>query len=177
MILLKKLILLLAACLLFTCSYAESVWILCQPDSFVNLRPFANKSCEPEARMECSTKLETDNKTKNGYLYVTDTSSESGCGWVHKGYVVYSEPIRVMRNVNVFAKGRIACRRTINGTRRCWIHDGDVVMAYFISKEWAVTNKGFIQTRYLGVDYEQLAKNSARIAANGESTSLHYEDE
>ena len=179
MVLLKRFIFLLLAIVLFvSCSVAEntSVWVLCQPDSYVNIRPFASKRHDPCGIMECGWDGETDGTTKNGYILVYSISTEAGCGWIKKGYIVYSKPIVHTYNTNIYSKGRVACWRSIGGNRRCWAKNGDCITVYATSEEWAVTNKGFIRTEYLGVDYNQLLKLELEDGqSDTESIDLHWE--
>ena len=158
-------------------AFAEDVWVLCQPDSYVNTRPYANKKQEPNGYMECGWHAETEGKTKNGYLYIS-MSNEDGYGWIHKGYVVYSEPVIMTFETNIYSQGRVACWRSIGGNRRCWAHEGDVVIVYAVSKEWSVTNKGFIKTKYLGVNYDTIL-NSKLVEGQSdtEPVELHWEDD
>lgn len=174
----KKIILILMALILLVPSaFAEDVWILCQPDSFVNTRTSANKNSSVNGRMECGWKAETNNKTRNGYIYIEDMSNEDGFGWISKGYVVNSKPIIITLHTSVYANGRVACWRSIGGTRRCWVNDSDQVTVYAVSKDWSVTNKGFIKTKYLGVDYELLARNLAKGFSDTRSTELYWDDD
>lgn len=175
----KKIIAILALlCLLFSFAYAEDVWVLCQPDSFVNTRPFASKKQEPNGIMECGWKASTNGKTKKGYLYLDDLSNEDGYGWIHKGYVVYSEPVLITFETNIYAEGRVACWRSIGGKRRCWVQPGDVVTVYAVSEEWSVTNKGFIKTEYLGVNYDRLLEiDMEDEQTDNQSIDLHWEDD
>ena len=127
--------------------------------------------------MECGWHAETEGKTKNGYLYIS-MSNEDGYGWIYKGYVVYSEPVIITFETNIYAKGRVACWRSIGGTRRCWAKPGDVVVVYAVSEEWAVTNKGFIKTKYLGVNYDALLKiNLENGQNNTQPDDLYWEDD
>ena len=168
----KKFILVFITVLLFVSSaFAEDIWILCQPDSYVNIRPFASKKQEPCGIMECGWDAITDGTSKNGYLLVYTTSTEAGSGWIKKGYIVYSKPVVHTYKTNIYSKGRVACWRAIGGNRRCWVKNGDCVTVYATSEEWAVTNKGFIKTKYLGIVYETLLQDSLN------SEEMHWEDE
>lgn len=174
----KKIVLvLLAMLLLMSSAFADDVWVLCQPDSYVNIRPFASKKHEPSGIMECGWKSSTNGVTKKGYLFLDDVSNEEGCGWISKGYVVYSEPVMYTFQTNVYSNGRVACWRSIGGTRRCWVNNGDIVTVYAVSEEWSVTNKGFIKTKYLGVNYNNLLNQKLDDGkAHTEPDDLHWED-
>ncbi len=125
------------------------IWIVCQPDSFVNIRAFPNGRSESVGRLDSGDSVYTDGNTKRGFLHVY-ASIEPGEGWVHKGYVVYDEPVKPeQQEYTVQSKGRVACRRSAGGTRRCWVRNGDPVRVYYISDEWSITNKGFIKTEFL----------------------------
>lgn len=175
----KKLIsFLIFLALLFSHAFAAEVWVLCQPDSYVNIRPFANKKQIPCGYMECGWKAETNGETKNGYLYLDSVGTESNTGWVKKGYIVYSEPVIITVETNIYSKGRVACWRSIGGKRRCWAKDGDSITVHAVSEEWSVTNKGFVKTKYLGVDYDALLNKRLDAGQTyGESDALYWEDE
>ena len=125
-------------------------WVLCQPDSWVNARMNPTKKSIKLGYLECGDHLYTDGKIKNGFLHVWGFSFELGEGWVHKGYVVYSQPyIPVFKKTTVKSNGRVAARRTVNGDRRCWLKDGNEITVYMASEEWSVTNKGFVKTKFI----------------------------
>ena len=156
-----------------SCAFGETVWVLCDPDSYVNIRPFASKKEDPCGIMECGWSAETNNKSKNGFIYLSEVAIEQGSGWIKKGYVVYSEPVIYTYRANVYSKGRVACFRAINGKRRCWVNNGDTITVYATSEEWSVTNKGYIKTKYIGVDYDDLWERMATGKTNAKSAALH----
>ena len=151
-------------------------WVLCQPDSYVNVREFAKKGNNEISIMECGDAAYTNGQTKRGFLYLCEVNNELGYGWIHKGYIVYSKPIIKTFETNIYSTGRVACLHSISGTRKCWIKPGDVVTVYAISDEWSVTNKGFIKTKYLGVNYDLLSDNMERTESYTESADLYWED-
>lgn len=157
--------------------YELRCWVLCQPDSYVNVREFAKKGNNEIGIMECGDAAYTDGRTKRGFLYLCGVANELGCGWIHKGYIVYAEPVIVTFETNIYSNGRVACWRSIEGTRRCWVNEGDTVTVYAVSDEWSVTNRGFIKTKYLGVNYDLLLANMERTESDSESTDLHWEDD
>ena len=151
----KKLIalaLLIALIFSFTSANTEKkytqAWVLCQPDSYINVRAFPKKTSEVIGRLFSGDYIYVDGKTKKGFAHC-DVAVEGGEGWVYKGFLVYSEPIPDGHVYPIEAKGRVACRRDVNGTRRCWVHNGDPVRVYMISDEWCLTNKGFIKTKFI----------------------------
>jgi len=125
-------------------------WILCQPDSWVNTRIKPTKKSEELGRLECGDKILTDGKVKNGYLHVYGLWFEMGEGWVKKGYIVYDEPYKPpFVDNNIKSNGRVQARKTINGKRRCWLQDGQEIKVYMMTDEWAVTNKGYVQSKFI----------------------------
>lgn len=128
--------------------YIEA-WVLCQPNSWVNSRRFPKKDAEVNAYLDSGTKLYLDGKTKRGFAHCVGMNNEDGEGWVYKGFLVYSEPVPDGHVYPIDAKGRVACRRYVNGTRRCWAHKDDPVTVYMVSDEWCLTNKGFIKTEFI----------------------------
>ncbi|MBR6982175.1 MAG: hypothetical protein IKH75_01355 [Ruminococcus sp.] len=124
------------------------VWVLCQPDSYVNVREFAKKGSSEVAMGESGDWFWSDLKTKNGFIHVFGWF-EAGEGWINKGYVVFDEPEEVNCCHRIDSNGRVACRRTIGGNRRCWAYCDDIVMVYWKADEWAVTNRGFIKTEFI----------------------------
>ena len=146
----KKIILIFFAVLFVGTAFAETepVWILCQPDSYVNIREKPSGRSNSVGYAECGDVFETDGKTKGGFLHVI-AAIEAGEGWISLGYVVYEQPVYVGYKMIVNSKGRVNARKTIDGKRRCWVYPGDIVTVYWMA-DWAVTNRGFIKSEYLG---------------------------
>jgi len=145
-------ILFIAALLISTVSVAETVWVLCQPDSYVNIRARASGRSQREGYALCGDFFETDCKTKNGFLHIY-ASIEAGEGWISLGYIVWDEPQAVNAQYYICSPYRVAVRKTIGGERRKWAHALDEFQVYWMSNEWSVTNKGFIKTEYLEEDH------------------------
>ena len=144
----RFLILLLAVLLLVRSAVADSVFVLCQPSSFVNVRVFPKKGSEIAGRVELGDELETDGTRRNGFVHIIGFE---GDGWINAGFVTES-PVEIRTfETEVNSTGRVACRRAIKGTRRKWLSDGQKVVIFALAGDWAITNQGFIQTRYLGV--------------------------
>lgn len=140
-----------------THSHAEEqiCWILCQPDSWVYARMNPKKKSTELGRLECGEMVYTDGITKNGFIHVYDLNFELSEGWVSKGYIVYDEPRKPETiETQIKSNGRVQARKTINGKRRCWVKNGQSIKVYMISKEWSVTNKGFIKTEYIDTGNE-----------------------
>lgn len=152
--------------------YAETCWVLCQPDSYVNIRETPKKTGIIAGLADCGMEFEATKHTKAGFQQVYNLSLETDTGWINKGYLVYSQPVEVNSKVNIYSNGRVACWRSIGGRRRCWVRSGDTVELYWVSEEWSVTNKGYIKTEFLGVDYETLLN----IDRSNSSEELHFEE-
>ena len=138
---------LLAVLILFSVAVADSVFVLCQPDSFVNVRAFPRKNADIAGRVELGWQLETDGVRKNGYVHVE--GFENG-GWVCAGFLTSEQVTVYTFKTEILSKGRVACRRSIKGQRRRWLSDGQKVTVYAFAGDWSITNQGFIQTQYLG---------------------------
>ncbi len=138
---------------LFMAARAEEqliqAWVLCQPDSWINIRGSASNHGTYEGMLTSGDSIWTDGLSQNGYIHCDNMTTEAGCGWVYEGYVVYSEPIQINGYCSVKSNGRVACRRTIEGTRRKWLKNGDRLYVYSISDQWALTDAGFIRNDFL----------------------------
>jgi len=131
-------------------------WILCKPEtkdrpvSEVLIREKPGKNGEIVGAAKLGVKLETDWKEKGKWLHVVELASESGEGWVYGGYVVFQEPEIIGEMREIVGGGRVRCRQCIDGKTTGWIAAGKSVMVYAMADGWAVTEKGYIQSRYIG---------------------------
>ena len=129
------------------------VFILCNPNTNVNVRSSPKKGTSVVGWIDFGDEVLTDGEKRNGFLHVF-TSGEMD-GWIHSGYVVEDEPRKVERAwANVAATGRVMTYKRIGGQKNGWVEIGTQVRVYAISEEWAVTNRGYIRTKYLEVWYE-----------------------
>lgn len=147
----KKVVLLLVCMmLLFGCAVAEdNVWALCK--SYVNLRAKPSKNAQIVGYLDCGDGAETDWEVKGSWLHIISPSTEYGDSWVNLAYMTDSKPEKVNETFVVVSSGRVALRKTIDGKRRAWIHEGDTVKVLWVSDEWSLTNRGYIKTEYLEV--------------------------
>ena len=135
---------------------SEETWvfILCNPKTPVNIRKSPKNGGEKIGRLDFGDSVKTDGKKKNGFLHVVDITEE-GQGWIFAGYVVKDQPVKCEKTrANIAATGRVMSYRWIGGRKNCWLHICDEVQVLAMSEEWAVTNKGYIRTKYLEVWYE-----------------------
>lgn len=126
-----------------------TAWILCRPGDYVNVRTSASTRSESLGRMDAGDSVQIDGRTKNGFAHAKDLSLEMEEGWIHAGYLVFDEPKADGEIHRIRANGRVACRKWINGPRRCWVQSGSEVKVWFTSAEWCVTNKGYIKSEYV----------------------------
>lgn len=131
----------------------HELFIICNPNSYVCVRGSPDKGAERTGLLDCGDSVITDGEKKNGFLHIL-WITEADEGWVFLGYVVEDKPIIETVHANVAATGRVAARRYIGGKRRCWVNVCSEVKVYARTDEWAVTNKGFIQSQYLEIWYE-----------------------
>lgn len=130
------------------------VFILCNPKTPVIVRKMPKKGSAEAGRLDFGDEVWTDGRKKNGYLHVIGIT-EGGDGWVFAGNTIQDKPERLTgARANVASTGRVMSYRWVKGKKRGWIDNGTQVTVYAVSEEWAVTNKGYIKTKYLEVWYE-----------------------
>ena len=145
-------IIILAAVAAFAAAQAEEMdcWVMCQPGDYVNARRAPSTRSESIARLECGDPIEVNGESRKGFLYCPDMPNEYGEGWVYSGYVATEQPQNACgAKYTIRSNGRVACRKCIEGDRRCWVVDGSEVRVWGYTSEWAVTNKGFVKTEYI----------------------------
>lgn len=123
-------------------------FIMCQPDSFVWVRERARKHSAKTGYLMLGDRIRSDGRTHNGFIHVLGVT-ESDEGWISCGYLAEDEPEIAEQTARITSRGRVACRRSINGARRKWLRNGDEVTVYAWGPEWCVTNEGFIRNEYL----------------------------
>ena len=134
---------------------AETMWVVCSPDDVLLVRESPKKTSAAVSELVPGTEVETSGKVRNGYTKLTGLASESENGWVRSIYLVDEEPEYIGRAATVISKGRLAARRCIGGERVRWLKPGSTVTVWFRTSEWSVTDKGYVQSRYLRVDGEE----------------------
>ena len=128
---------------------AEDVWVLCDPDSFVCVREYPRKSSYAFGGVTCGMIMHTDGKTQKSYLHVVDVHAEEDTGWISSQHIVYDEPVYLNQEATVVSNGRLAARTGVNGKVRKWLQPMDTLMVIYWSREWCLTNYGYVQTDYL----------------------------
>ena len=130
------------------------IFIFCNPKTPVNVRRTPKKGAVISGRLDFGDYVETDGEKRNGFLHVYGIT-EDGEGWIFAGYAIEDQPTKVENAwANIAASGRVMSYRWVNGKRRGWVNVCTQVKVYAISEEWAVTDHGYIRTKYLEVWYE-----------------------
>lgn len=127
----------------------HTMYTLCMENDYVNIRLKPSVKSEATGYLTCGDPVELDGKERNGFCHIIGMT-EYGEGWVYSGYLV-SDPPKDMNGAKyqIVSDGRVACRKSISGKRRCWAKNGEVIRVWYWSEEWCLTSKGFVQTRYL----------------------------
>ena len=125
----------------------ETVYVLCNPESYVNIREKPSTRSARAGFAYCGDDFKTDGKEKNGFLHIF-AGTESGEGWISKGFIVYCKPEEVDEVWEIESNGRVAARNTVGGKRTRWLKNGDSVKVYYVA-EVAVTGVGFVDARYV----------------------------
>jgi len=141
---------------LYNHAFADTMYVLCGPTTEINVRISPRKNSEVLGYRTCGDSVETDGIERNGYLHIINLNLELAEGWIYKGLLV-NDPVFISEGLcQINSSGRVASRVYINGKRRKWLKDGTEVMVYAIGREWSYTNKGYIRTDYLTLNYPQI---------------------
>ena len=124
-------------------------FVICQPDGLVNIRSKPKKSAAEIGWATCGTRLLTNGKIRNGYLFVYDLAAEVSTGWISVRYITEEQPKEIGERMVIRAEGRVACRKWMDGKIVKWYRDGDQVMVHWMADGWAVTDRGYIRYEYL----------------------------
>lgn len=126
------------------------MFVICQPDSFVNIRARASKHAYLEGRLYLGDSVFVD-AWHGSWAHCVNLGCEAGEGWVNVGYLAEMEPDVLVEAVQMrTTKANVNTRYCIGGKRRsCLRKRGTVVTVCAISDEWAVTNVGLIQANLL----------------------------
>lgn len=131
-----------------------TVWVLCQPDSYVTIRSGPKKTTAVSGYAYPGDGFQTDGRKRGGYLHVYVTN-EAGEGWISRKYLTECEPeIFEESEIMTVNVKQVNCRMCIGGRRRGWLKRGAEVTVYAMSDDWAVTNYGYIQSKYLDLPAE-----------------------
>ena len=136
-------------------AHAETVtttgYIMCK--SYVLIRMWPSRKAQEVGQLDPCDTVEIDGRTKDGYAHIVAPCD----GWVHAGYIVFSEPKAVNATATVTAPKRVACRKWCDGPtvdERPYLITGSEVKVYWLSQDWAITNRGFVKTEWLEGDFD-----------------------
>lgn len=134
------------------CAQGESgrrdAWIICQPGDYINARSAPRKTGIVIGCLDPGDKVQTDGEMRNGFLHIYG-GFEQEDAWVSTMYITEEEPEELNREYMIVSEGRVACRRGIDGKRRAWAKEGDLVKVYWWTETWCVTSRGFIMSEYV----------------------------
>lgn len=127
---------------------AETAWVLCHPDSYVNIRWSPSTRSTAEAQVYAGDEIELDGKKDGKWLHCL-CSSESGDGWIRSDYISTDEPDILDGAAYEITKNRTRVRTSASGRVIRMLKKGTTVTVYLMTPEWSVTNFGFIATEFL----------------------------
>ena len=124
-------------------------WVMCQPDSEVNVREFPNRHAAEVARVFPGDRIELTGKKKGRWYHCT-IPSENGEGWIRGDFLVFTEP-EIYPEGKIFetTNGKLYARYSIRGNKRKTLKKGVKVTVYMMSEDWAITSQGFIMSKFL----------------------------
>lgn len=132
-------------------AFSEEKYILCRPETEVNVRLYPKFGAEIIGHKYFGDAVCTDGKRKNGFIHVYDLGFEHMEGWIYSGVLVDYPPILWQEEEQISSSGRVAARQYIGGKRNKWLKSGRDVLVYAYSQEWSITDHGYVQTKYLSV--------------------------
>ena len=132
---------------------ADEYYVLCKPGVYVNVRQNPARKSEVIGELELGDMVETDGKEKNGFVHVTGLSFELTEGWIYKGLLIPEKPYIKEFTVQTISSEKVSTRHYINGKRKAWVKPGRDVIVYAMGKEWSITNKGYMMTKFLPINY------------------------
>ena len=151
-VLLLNLLVMLALVFILDYAQAEEYYVLCRPESEVNIRERPKLKSGIVACYFFGDRVATDGLEENGFVHVVDINGEVSEGWMYRGLLVDDPPVASHGTAQVFCDGRVACRKYADGKIQRWLEDGSEVKVYAISEVWCVTEYGYIKTEFLTVN-------------------------
>ena len=133
---------------------ADEKFILCRPRTEINVRACPKWGGENIGHLYFGDSVELDGKVRNGFAHIVGLSFESMEGWIYQGLLVDTPPVVFECKDQIISDGRVAARQYIGGKRNKWLRSGKEVVVYAISEEWSITDQGYVQTKYLSVNYQ-----------------------
>lgn len=126
-----------------------TVWILCQPGDYVNVRATPSTNAEQIGYLDPADEITINVNAKNGFFPIESPLFERE-GYVSCRYVSTEEPEWFNgQTYTIVSNARVMARRWIEGPRVSWLVNGTDVQVFWYTPTWCVTNRGFIKTEYL----------------------------
>lgn len=130
--------------------YLKEMYVMCQPDSYVNIRARANKHSQEEGRLYVGDMVLVD-RQHGAWSHCVGLACEAGEGWVKTEFLDDWEPELFREGTKmVTVKDNVNARYSLNGKRRKLLRKGSKVTVWAISEDWAVTSQGMIMADLLG---------------------------
>ena len=143
---------LIAVLSVYDYAFADEFYVLCKPDGEVNVRERSKLKSPIVGCVFFADRIETDGKEENGFVHVVNLHAEADSGWIYKGLLSKSEPIKATGKAQVFGSEKVAARKYAGGKVKKWLHEGQNVELYAISEDWCVTEYGYVMTKFLTVN-------------------------
>lgn len=136
--------------LLVTGAAAEktSGWVMCQPDSMVNIREKPDKNSDVVAWGYMGDEITLDGRKKGKWLHVI-IPCETGEGWIRSDYVSEDPPEDVGSGVFRVEKNNTFARTSAGGKIRLRMKAGKELTVHMVTALWCVTSEGFVRTECL----------------------------
>ena len=128
---------------------ADTKYILCKPETEINVRRSPKFRGEIIGHLYFGDRVELDGSIRNGFAQVGGFGFEVMEGWLYTGLLVDDPPMIYEATAEIVSSGRVAARQYINGKRNKWLKPGKEVYVYAISREWSITDQGYIKTAFL----------------------------
>ena len=128
---------------------AESYgWVMCQPDSQVNIRGGPGQRYSVVAHRYAGDRVLLDGKKRGKWVHCV-LSCESGEGWIRRDFLSLDEPEDVGSGIFITTVGRVNARYSAGGGIRKKLKEGTALTVSMVTAEWCVTSQGFIRTEFL----------------------------
>ena len=124
-------------------------WVICM--DYVHVRMSPSRKSEAVGYVDAGDSVLVGSKKKHGFVRCYGIG-EYGEGWIHSGYLVYEKPEKVNCKAVSVSRGKLRARRHIKGKRIGWIKHLETVKVYWWTDEWCVTDKGFVESRFLEME-------------------------
>ena len=121
-------------------------WIMCQPDSEVNIRRHPDMQSEVVAWGWMGQRITLDGKKSGKWLHCIGVG-EYGEGWIRGDYVSLEEP----ENGGIYetTRNKVCVRASAGGKVIRRLSAGTRVTVHLWTSEWCVTDRGFISADFL----------------------------